>query len=110
RAGGREPTQVRSENRIPPDRMPFVSASGMHYDTGDYPASVKLCAELLDLPAVRSRQRRGETDGRLIGIGFASFTEQTAHGAAEFASRGALVIPGFESCTARIRTAGSMGL
>ena len=59
---------------------------------------------------IRERQRQGEPDGRLIGIGFASFTEQTAHGAAEFASRGASIIPGFESCTARILTDGSVVL
>jgi carbon-monoxide dehydrogenase large subunit len=82
----------------------------MRYDTGDYPASVKLCAELLDMPAIRARQKEGESDGRLIGIGFASFTEQTAHGAAEFASRGASIIPGFESCTARILPDGSLVL
>ena len=58
----------------------------------------------------RSRQRRGEPDGRLIGVGFGSFTEQTGHGSAEFASRGASVIPGFESCTARILTDGSLVL
>jgi carbon-monoxide dehydrogenase large subunit len=110
RAIGREPAEVRAENMIPADQMPFVSAAGMIYDTGDYAASVRLCAELVDLPAVRARQRRGEADGRLIGVGFASFTEQTAHGAAEFASRGAMLIPGFESCTARILTDGSMVL
>jgi carbon-monoxide dehydrogenase large subunit len=52
----------------------------MRYDCGDYPASVRLCTELLNLPQLRERQRHGEPDGRLIGIGFASFTEQTAHG------------------------------
>jgi aerobic carbon-monoxide dehydrogenase large subunit len=59
---------------------------------------------------IRKRQQHREPDGRLIGIGFASFTEQTAHGAAEFASRGAAIIPGFESCTARILTDGSVVL
>jgi carbon-monoxide dehydrogenase large subunit len=82
----------------------------MLYDNGDYPGSVRLCAELLNLPAIRERQRQAEPDNRLIGIGFASFTEQTAHGAAEFAARGASVIPGFESCTARILTDGSVVL
>jgi carbon-monoxide dehydrogenase large subunit len=82
----------------------------MRYDTGDYRASVRLCGELLDVAAIRERQKRGEPDGRLVGVGFASFTEQTAHGAAEFASRGAQVIPGFESCTARILPDGSLVL
>jgi aerobic carbon-monoxide dehydrogenase large subunit len=107
---GRDPVEVRIENMIRPDQMPYASVTGMLYDNGDYPGSVRLCAELLNMEAVRARQRRGEPDGRLIGIGFASFTEQTAHGAAEFASRGASIIPGFESCTARILTDGSVVL
>ena len=59
--------------------------------------------------SARGRNRASRT-GRLIGVGFGSFTEQTGHGAAEFASRGASVIPGFESCTARILTDGSLVL
>jgi len=110
RAVGRDPVEVRIENMIPAAAMPFTSITGMRYDTGDYPGCVRLCAELIDLPAIRDRQRRGETDGRLIGVGFGSFTEQTGHGSAEFASRGASVIPGFESCTARILTDGSLVL
>jgi carbon-monoxide dehydrogenase large subunit len=110
RAVGRDPVDVRIENMIQSEQMPYVSVTGMQYDNGDYPRSVQLCADLLHLQAIRERQRRGEPDGRLIGIGFASFTEQTAHGAAEFAARGAAVIPGFESCTARILTDGSVTL
>src|SRR5579862_7993268 len=110
RAVGRDPAEVRIENMIPPDRMPFTSVADMRYDTGDYPASVRLCGDLVGLTQIRERQRRGEADGRLIGVGFASFTEQTAHGAAEFASRGAQIIPGFESCTARVLPDGSLVL
>jgi carbon-monoxide dehydrogenase large subunit len=110
RAVGRDPCEVRIENMIPPEEMPFTSVTDMRYDTGDYPGSVRLCTELLDLPQIRERQKHAEPDGRLIGVGFASFTEQTAHGAAEFASRGASIIPGFESCTARILTDGSLVL
>src|SRR6266478_6401854 len=110
RAVGRDPAEVRIENMIPADRMPFTSVTDMRYDTGDYPASVRLCADLLNMGQIRERQRRGEPDGRLIGIGFASFTEQTAHGAAEFASRGAEIIPGYESCTARVLPDGSLVL
>ncbi len=110
RAVGRDPVAVRMENMIRPDQMPYASVTGMRYDNGSYAESVRLCAELLNLTAIRERQRDGEPNGRLIGIGFASFTEQTAHGAAEFAQRGASIIPGFESCTARILTDGSMVL
>jgi aerobic carbon-monoxide dehydrogenase large subunit len=110
RAVGRDPVEVRIENMIPAAAMPFTSVTGMRYDTGDYPACVRLCAGLLDLPRIRERQQRGEPDGRLIGVGFGSFTAPTGHGSAEFASRGASVIPGFESCTARILSDGSLVL
>lgn len=110
RAVGRDPVAVRIENMIRPEQMPYASVTGMRYDNGDYAASVRLCAALLNLDAIRERQRLGAQDGRLLGIGFASFTEQTAHGAAEFATRGASIIPGFESCTARILTDGSVVL
>ncbi|HEX3992533.1 MAG TPA: xanthine dehydrogenase family protein molybdopterin-binding subunit [Acetobacteraceae bacterium] len=110
RAVGRDPVAVRIENMIPPAQMPYASVTGMLYDTGDYAASVRLCADLLNLSSIRERQQLGEPDGRFIGIGFASFTEQTAHGAAEFASRGASIIPGFESCRAQILTDGSVVL
>jgi carbon-monoxide dehydrogenase large subunit len=110
RAVGRDPLVVRIENMIRPEQMPYLSIAGMHYDSGDYPESVRRCAAMLNLAQIRVRQRQGEPDGRLVGIGFASFTEQTAHGAAEFAARGAAIIPGFESCTARILTDGSVVL
>jgi carbon-monoxide dehydrogenase large subunit len=110
RAVGRDPIEVRALNMVRPEQMPFTTIGGMRFDNGDYPQSLRLCAELLDMPAIRARQRRGEADGRLLGIGFAAFAEQTAHGAAEFVSRGAAIVPGFESCTARILTDGSVVL
>jgi aerobic carbon-monoxide dehydrogenase large subunit len=110
RAVGREPNEVRALNLVRPEQMPFTTVGGMQLDNGDYPQSVQLCAELLDLRGIRARQQKGEGDGRLVGIGFAAFAEQTAHGAAEFVARGAAIIPGFESCTARILTDGSLML
>lgn len=50
RAVGRDPLEVSTENIIRPEQMPYASIGRMHYDTGDYAASVRLCAEL--------RQRR----------------------------------------------------
>ena len=42
----------------------------------------------IKLDAVRARQKRGEADGRLIGVGVATYTEQTAHGTSVFAAWG----------------------
>lgn len=109
-AFGREPHEVRMENMVTPDLMPYRSVTNLLYDNGDYPKSVAMAVEMLDLPAVRRRQAGNEPDGRLIGIGFASYTEQTAHGCGEWITRGVPIIPGYESATARLLSDGSLHL
>jgi carbon-monoxide dehydrogenase large subunit len=109
-AVGREAHVVRMENMVPASAMPYRNVTNLHFDTGDYAESVRRCAELIGFESIRTRQERGERDGRLIGVGFASFTEQTAHGRGEWVSRGVPVIPGWESATARMMSDGSLML
>ncbi len=109
-AVGREPHLVRMENMVPPEAMPFRNVTALVFDTGDYAESVRRAATLINFDAVRARQKTAEADGRLIGVGFASFTEQTAHGCGEWVSRGTPVIPGYETATARMMTDGSLML
>ncbi|HUQ73352.1 MAG TPA: molybdopterin cofactor-binding domain-containing protein, partial [Burkholderiales bacterium] len=109
-AVGREAHVVRMENMVPASAMPYRNITNLHFDTGDYAESVRRAAQLIGFEAIRARQKRGEADGRLIGVGFASFTEQTAHGCGEWVSRGVPVIPGYESATARMMTDGSLML
>ncbi|HUZ75341.1 MAG TPA: xanthine dehydrogenase family protein molybdopterin-binding subunit [Stellaceae bacterium] len=110
RAVGRDPLEVRIENMVRPEQMPFTTIAGMVFDNGDYRESARRCADLIDLAAIRARQRRGEPDGRLVGIGFAAYAEQTGHGCGEWVMRGSPFIPGYESCTARLMSDGSLAL
>jgi len=47
-------------------------------------------------------------DGRLIGFGMASYTEQSAHGTAEWVARGLPVVFGFEPALARFTPDGKL--
>lgn len=109
-AVGREPYIVRMENMVPVEAMPYRNVTKLFFDGGNYAESVRRAAVLIDFEKVRARQRTGEADGRLIGVGFASFTEQTAHGCGEWVSRGTPVIPGYETATARMMSDGSLML
>jgi aerobic carbon-monoxide dehydrogenase large subunit len=84
RAAGRDPVDVRRDNLVRPGQMPYRTIAGLLFDNGDYPELLNLCAKTIDVTAVRERQRRGEPDGRLIGIGIACYSEQTGHGCGEF--------------------------
>jgi carbon-monoxide dehydrogenase large subunit len=110
RAVGRDPVDVRMENMVTAAQMPYTTIANLKFDSGDYPAAVKLCAEAIDLSGVRARQRKGEPDGRLVGVGFACYSEQTGHGCGEWVSRGSPFIPGYESCTAQLMPDGTLVL
>ncbi|MBT2304144.1 xanthine dehydrogenase family protein [Variovorax paradoxus] len=108
RAVGREPWEVRLENLVPATAMPHVNVANKHFDSGDYPASLQKARDMIGLDAVRERQRKAEADGRLIGVGFATYTEQSAHGTSVFATWGTPVIPGFDSAMVRITPDGGL--
>jgi aerobic carbon-monoxide dehydrogenase large subunit len=80
RAIGKEPQEVRLANLVRPEQMPYDNVTDKHFDSGDYPQLLRMAIDAIDVPAVRARQKRGEPDGRLIGLGMAIFSEQTAHG------------------------------
>lgn len=105
---GREPWEVRLENLVQPEQMPYVNVTNKHFDSGDYPASLRRAMEMINVQAVRERQQRGEPDGRLIGLGMATYTEQSAHGTSVFAAWGTPVIPGFDQAAVRMTPDGGL--
>lgn len=105
---GREPWEVRYENLVPGSAMPYDNIAGKHYDSGDFQKSLLLAKEKIGFEQWRERQRKGEPDGRRIGVGFATYTEQTAHGTSVFAAWGAAFVPGFEQATAKLTVDGGL--
>jgi carbon-monoxide dehydrogenase large subunit len=109
---GIDPLEVRLRNFVKPQQMPYVSVTKKTLDSGDYAAALRRAAELIDLPAVRARQKSGEKDGWLIGVGFASFYEQTAYGTGPFgySAWGIELVPGMEPAVARLTGDGELVL
>ena len=99
---GLEPYEVRLRSLVQPSEMPFDNITGKHFDSGDYPESVRRALGAIDLPAVRARQARGEPDGRRIGFGLSVFCEQGAHGASVYHGWGVPMVPGREPAVVRL--------
>ncbi|MDF2998200.1 MAG: carbon monoxide dehydrogenase [Xanthobacteraceae bacterium] len=108
RAAGLEPCEVRLRNLVKPEQMPFKSITGKDFDMGDYPESLRRARAMIDHDAVRARQRAGEPDGRRIGIGYAVYCEQGAHGTSVYHGWGIPMVPGFEQCGARLTPDGTL--
>ena len=102
RAAGLEPHELRLANLVQPQEMPFDNITGKHFDSGDYPQALRRALAGLDLPKWRERQRRGEADGRRIGVGHSIYCEQAAHGTSVYHGWGIPMVPGFEACAARL--------
>ena len=108
RALDMDPVELRLRNLVKSQQMPFDNITGKHFDSGDYPECLRRAAAAIDLPAVRERQRRGEADGRRIGVGFSIFCEQAAHGTSVYAAWGVPMIPGHEQAGARMTPSGEI--
>jgi aerobic carbon-monoxide dehydrogenase large subunit len=110
REAGREPHEVRLDNLIPSDAMPFDNITAKHFDSGDYPECLRRAADAIDVAAIRERQKTVEPDGRRIGLGFSIFCEQAAHGTSVYAGWGIPMVPGFEQAGARLTPDGVLEL
>ncbi|WP_341991871.1 xanthine dehydrogenase family protein molybdopterin-binding subunit [Azorhizobium sp. AG788] len=108
KAVGREAVEVRAENLVTAGAMPYTNITKKFYDSGDYPASLARARDMVDFAAVRARQAVPEPDGRQIGVGFATYTEQSAHGTKVFASWGIPMVPGYEQATLRLTPGGGV--
>ena len=101
---GQEPWQIRAKNLVAASQMPYVNVANKHFDSGDYPASLIRAREMIRFEHLRAQQRLLLESGgtKRIGIGFATYTEQSAHGTSVFASWGTPLIPGHDSATVRL--------
>ncbi len=72
---GMDPADLRKKNFIPKDAFPYTSATGFVYDSGDYRGAMDLALEKVSYASLREEQAKAREEGRLLGIGLASFTE-----------------------------------
>jgi len=92
---GLDSVEIRRRNLI--EKFPYTSATGLVFDEATYRQTLDMAVEALDLSAFRQRQRRARSQGRFLGVGFATFSERTGYGTPAFAARGMGVTPGWET-------------
>jgi carbon-monoxide dehydrogenase large subunit len=106
---GIEPHELRRRNLIAADAFPYTSATGLIYDSGNYPPMMDTAVRALGHDEVRAAQQAAAHDAReRIGIGYAWYVEQTAHTAKEFFARGSVVLYGFESARVKMDLTGAL--
>jgi aerobic carbon-monoxide dehydrogenase large subunit len=77
---GIDPAELRLKNFIKPDQFPYKTPTGFEYDSGDYERALRLALETVGYEDLRREQAELREQGKLLGIGIASFTEAVGAG------------------------------
>jgi carbon-monoxide dehydrogenase large subunit len=72
---GLTPDAIRRKNFIAPRAMPYKTATGKIYDSGDFAAHMKRAMEIAHWKEFPKRAKAARKQGLVRGIGFASYVE-----------------------------------
>jgi aerobic carbon-monoxide dehydrogenase large subunit len=72
---GMDRLKIRQKNIIAKKQLPYRTASGLLYDSGDFAGNMKRMIELADWKGFAARRREAKKRGKLRGIGIANYLE-----------------------------------
>ncbi|MFJ1467894.1 xanthine dehydrogenase family protein molybdopterin-binding subunit [Massilia orientalis] len=72
---GIDRVEIRRRNMVPRSRLPYRSAMGLTYDSGDFIGNMERVLELADWDGFAARRAASAARGRLRGIGLANYVE-----------------------------------
>lgn len=107
---GKDPLELRAMNMLRPADLPWKTPSGAVYDSGDYVATLQMATDAVNYAAHRATPKVPRADGRLVGIGFASFVERTGYASARFLANRGSQFGAHESVTLRANRSGGIDL
>jgi carbon-monoxide dehydrogenase large subunit len=85
---GKDPAEVRRINFVQPDQFPYTTPAApfWKYDTGEYEKALDRALEVSGYQQLRQEQEQARQQGRLLGIGMASYVEICGFGPYESSS------------------------
>src|SRR5579859_3403695 len=101
----RDPAELRIQNFIPHESFPYKSPTGWEYDSGNYPAALRLAMEKIGYADLLREQAEKRARGELMGIGISTFTEIVGAGPSH--TFDILGIKMFDSAEIRVHPTGS---
>ncbi|MBS0219274.1 MAG: xanthine dehydrogenase family protein molybdopterin-binding subunit [Proteobacteria bacterium] len=75
---GMDPAELRRRNFVKPAQMPYTTAMGEKYDSGDFNRFLTKTLEISDWAGFAARKAEAEKRGKLYGRGLASYVEWTS--------------------------------
>ena len=75
---GIDAVEMRKRNHIKPEEMPFKTASGTTYDSGEFTTLLDKALKFADVAGFAARKEESKARGKLRGMGIGDYLEVTA--------------------------------
>ena len=102
-ATDKDPVEVRRLNFPAADAFPFVTATGLAYDSGNYQGTLDRLIHNADYSSLRKEQETKRRNGELMGIGVTTYVEVCGLGPSA-----AMPAGGWEACELEVRRSGKL--
>ena len=103
-----DPVELRLRNLIQEDEFPYRVASGIVWDRSGFVEGLTRACAAIDYPKLRAEQVQARAEGRLFGIGIATYAELTGIGSRISAAPGMPINTGTEAATIRLDATGAV--
>ena len=103
-----DPAELRARNLVRDDEFPYKSGSGIVWDRSGFQACLRSALDRFDYAGRRAEQSAARSEGRLVGIGIASYAELTGIGSRISAAPGMPINTGTERATIEIDSTGAV--
>lgn len=98
--------EIRRRNLI--TVFPYRGVNDITYDPGSYLESLNLCEQTLRNEGWYDRKRKAAEEGRILGIGYACYSERTALASGAFSERKPRALVSFDISDITMDTSGSV--
>ena len=105
---GLDPVEIRRRNMIADDEFPYRTASGVVWDRSSFLDCLETACRAIGYESLRAGQAAARAEGRLVGIGVASYAELTGLGSRISAAPGMPVNTGTETATVAVDATGAV--
>jgi aerobic carbon-monoxide dehydrogenase large subunit len=83
-----DPAEIRRRNLIRPEEFPYVSVTGLHYDSSSSTDALEKGLDMIAYGSFRRRQEEERRRNRYLGIGICTYIEMTTFGTRYWAPLG----------------------
>ena len=103
-----DPVELRRRNLVRDDEFPYRAASGIVWDRSAFIETLTAAGAAIGYDRLREAQAKARVEGRLYGIGIASYAELTGIGSRISAAPGMPINTGTETATLRLDSTGAV--